>query len=285
MLDRQSARHAPAVSARSDASSSRACRHPSSAARLHRTNLNDIVERRRIGRGACGVLHAAPAVRIPPSSIPDVPLGELVLRGASAYPNGRHSWTPCRAAPLTFGELRRAGAPRAAGLSRRIRKGDVVAIWAPNVPEYAVVFHAVARLGAILTTVNPAYTNEEVTFQLRDSGARLLVTTARVGVARARGGRGAALPLDDRHASTTRPDLPSLDSIALDAEPPDVAIDPATDVVALPYSSGTTGPAQGRDAHPPQPRGQSGPDRRHRGAATSRPSPACCRSSTSTAWS
>jgi acyl-CoA synthetase (AMP-forming)/AMP-acid ligase II len=39
-------------------------------------------------------------------------------------------------------------------------------------------------------------------------------------------------------------------------ESPHVAIDPANDLVALPYSSGTNGPAEGRDAHAPKPRGE-----------------------------
>ena len=187
--------------------------------------------------------------------IPDIPLGELVLRGAHAYPERPAFVDAVSGRRLSFGELLEQVRRLAAGLSRRIHKGDVVAIWAPNVPEYAVVFHAVARLGAVLTTINPAYTNEEATFQLRDSGARLLVTTAALS-ARARASAAAAsLPLEIVTIDAA-PDLASLDAIALDAEPPHVAIDP----------SGRRGPAvfvrddraaEGRDAHSPEPRGQS----------------------------
>ena len=55
-------------------------------------------------------------------------------------------------------------------------KGDVLALMAPNMPEYAVVFHAAAMAGGIVTTINPTYTEAEVHDQLRDSGARILVT-------------------------------------------------------------------------------------------------------------
>jgi len=176
--------------------------------------------------------------------VPDVSLGELVLRGASAYPERPAFVDGLSGRQLTFGEVVGQVRRLAAGLSRCVRKGDVVAIWSPNVPEYAVVFHAVARLGAILTTINPASTDDEVGFQLRDAGARLLVTTAALS--------SRALDV----AATTpwpipivtldpAPGLPSLDSIGLDAEPPDVDIDPSADVVALPYSSGTTGLPKG----------------------------------------
>ena len=51
------------------------------------------------------------------------------------------------------------------------RKGEVVAVMAPNCPEYGVIFHAVALAGGVLTTVNPTYTSGEVHHQLADSGA------------------------------------------------------------------------------------------------------------------
>ena len=65
----------------------------------------------------------------------------------------------------------------AGGLSARgFAKGDVLALMAPNLPEYAIVFHGAALAGGIVTTINPTYTAEEVRTQLRDSGATLLVT-------------------------------------------------------------------------------------------------------------
>ena len=40
------------------------------------------------------------------------------------------------------------------------------AIYSPNVPEYAVAFHAVSLLGGINTTINPLYTATELAQQL-----------------------------------------------------------------------------------------------------------------------
>ena len=72
-----------------------------------------------------------------------------------------------------------AGSIVAAGLAALgIAKGDVVALCSPNSPEFAIVFHAVARLGAILTTMNPMNTPQELAKQLTDSKARMLVSAA-----------------------------------------------------------------------------------------------------------
>ena len=61
-------------------------------------------------------------------------------------------------------------------LERGLAKGEVVAVMAPNCPEYGVTFHAVALAGGVVTTVNPTYTAGEVHHQLVDSGATRLVT-------------------------------------------------------------------------------------------------------------
>ena len=47
---------------------------------------------------------------------------------------------------------------------------------APNVPEYAIVFHGVAVAGGTVTTINPTYGADEVRFQLQDAGASMLIT-------------------------------------------------------------------------------------------------------------
>ena len=45
-----------------------------------------------------------------------------------------------------------------------------MALYAPNAPEYAIAFHAVAALGAVCTTINPIYTVDELAFQLEHAG-------------------------------------------------------------------------------------------------------------------
>ena len=80
---------------------------------------------------------------------------------------------------MIYAQLATAIDHTAAGLAARgFKKGDVFAIYCPNIPEYAVAFNAVAKCGGINTTVNPLYTAEELTNQLKDSGARYLLTVA-----------------------------------------------------------------------------------------------------------
>jgi 4-coumarate--CoA ligase len=132
----------------------------------------------------------------------------------------------------------------AGGLAARgLGRGAVVAILAPNSPEYAAVFHGVAWAGGTVTTINPSYTAEEVKRQLVDAGAVLLVTvpafleTARAGAA----GTGVAEIIAIGAAEGATP-LDALMGPPLRAQVP---VDPATDLLVLPYSSGTTGLPKG----------------------------------------
>ena len=43
-----------------------------------------------------------------------------------------------------------------------IEKGDRVGIWAPNCAEWTVVQYAMAKIGAILVNINPAYRTHEL---------------------------------------------------------------------------------------------------------------------------
>lgn len=158
--------------------------------------------------------------------------GEVVLIDG---PSGRS---------LTAGALMDGIKALAGGLAARgYGKGSTVALMAPNIPEYCTVFHGVAWAGGTVTTVNPTYTAQEVRQQLEDSGADLLVTVpAFLDTAReaARGTRVREIAVIGEAPEATP--LAALMGPPLERQAP---VDPETDVVALPYSSGTTGLPKG----------------------------------------
>jgi fatty-acyl-CoA synthase len=60
-----------------------------------------------------------------------------------------------------------------------LRAGDRVGIWAPNCAEWVQLQYATAKAGIILVNINPAYRSHELSFALRQSGVRVLVTAER----------------------------------------------------------------------------------------------------------
>ncbi|MCL2706947.1 MAG: AMP-binding protein [Dehalococcoidia bacterium] len=60
-------------------------------------------------------------------------------------------------------------------ISLGVKKGDKVAIWATNIPEWYITFWATTKIGAILVTVNTAYKIHEAEYLLRQSDTHTLV--------------------------------------------------------------------------------------------------------------
>jgi acyl-CoA synthetase (AMP-forming)/AMP-acid ligase II len=159
---------------------------------------------------------------------------------------------------ISYANLAEAIKRAAAGLAQRgFKKGQVFGIYSPNLPEYAIAFHAVASLGGIVTPINPLYTAEEAALQLRDSGARFLVTVPQMLDKASEAARIAGIEetfvfgaaLSEPGALATGPAsnefTPFSALLENDAIAPDVEINPREDLVVLPYSSGTTGLPKG----------------------------------------
>ncbi len=183
-------------------------------------------------------------------TIPETTLTDYVLRRAEELgdkpalidgPSGR---------TYTYGQLPDYIKRLAAGFAAHgVKRGDVFAIYSPNLPEYVLAFHAVASLGAATTMVPPLFTDNEISKQLRDSGAKYLLTIP------------ALLPKAHEVASAggiekvfvigeVEGDAISLSSLLKTTDSAasvnkTVEIDTRADIVALPYSSGTTGLPKG----------------------------------------
>ncbi|MHA2368983.1 MAG: long-chain-fatty-acid--CoA ligase [Candidatus Hodarchaeales archaeon] len=57
-----------------------------------------------------------------------------------------------------------------------IKKGDRIGIYLPNCPQFAIAFFAINRLGAVIVPFNTQYVDHELSYQLKDSGARTIIT-------------------------------------------------------------------------------------------------------------
>lgn len=150
-------------------------------------------------------------------------------------------------AETTYGQLvGRIDALAGALAARGVGPGDVIGLLCPNTPAFAVVFHGILRAGATVTTINSLYRAEEIENQLRDAGASWLFTVSPLlGAAEIATG---ALGYDSDHVVVLdgvdgHPSL--IDLLSENATPPEISIDPASHVAALPYSSGTTGRPKG----------------------------------------
>lgn len=77
----------------------------------------------------------------------------------------------------SYGDIFEEARRFAAGLAARgIKKGDRVGLFLPNVPIYASAYYGAMMAGAVVVNFSPLYTVEELSWQVEDSGTRLLVT-------------------------------------------------------------------------------------------------------------
>jgi acyl-CoA synthetase (AMP-forming)/AMP-acid ligase II len=173
-------------------------------------------------------------------AIPDIPLTDYVLQRAPEFGNKSALIEGLTGRTITYPQLDPTIRRLAAGFaSHGLSKGDVLAICSPNLPEYALAFHAVAMLGGATTMVPPLFTDKEITTQLRDSGAKFLLTIPQLMDKAQQVGRETNLKIFVIGEAEGATPLASL--LAQDGPIPSIQINPREDVVALPYSSGTTG--------------------------------------------
>jgi long-chain acyl-CoA synthetase len=177
---------------------------------------------------------------------------------------------------ITYGELLDAANRFAAALAALgIKKGDRIALYLVNSPQFVIAYFGALKAGAVVTPVSPVYTSHEVRHQLADSGARAIVcqdvlfdkvqkSGAKLDFAVLTSvgeylpalkrvlGKG---PLGKLFAGMNlgAADIPAQPGVHWLQDllkrhpptPPDIHFDPDEDLAALPYTGGTTGHPKG----------------------------------------
>ncbi len=116
---------------------------------------------------------------------PEIPLHKFLEDSAAKYPENvaihfKPSHQGFAKSKLTYRELNDLADRMAAALADRgVKKGDRVAIFMPNIPQFIITFYGILKAGAVVVASNPTYTEPELEHQLTDSGAVAIVCMSR----------------------------------------------------------------------------------------------------------
>ncbi|NLL66973.1 MAG: AMP-binding protein [Clostridiaceae bacterium] len=106
----------------------------------------------------------------------NITVGGLLEKNAKEYPDKLCLKFPTTGYERTWKEFDEETTRIAKGfLKMGIKKGEHVAIWANNCPEWLLTFFATAKIGAVLVTVNTSYKIFELEYLLRQSDTKCLV--------------------------------------------------------------------------------------------------------------
>jgi len=106
----------------------------------------------------------------------DVKVGELLSLLARDWPENEALVYPDRGLRYDFAELEWLTRQIAKGLlSLGVSRNDRVALWAPNIPEWVVLQFALAKIGAVLVTVNTNLRGNEIEYLLGQSETSTLI--------------------------------------------------------------------------------------------------------------
>lgn len=200
---------------------------------------------------------------------PTVPLSGFLKKTAEKYPENIAIVYFDR--KITYKDLDLASNKFGTALSDLgVKKGDKVAIFLPNMPQFAIAYYGIAKIGAVETAISPLHKELEVEHQLNDSGAetmivldllfpvvekvwkktklnRVIVTGLKDFMPKAKAVLGSLLRKIPSHKVERKSNIYFFNELMRKhrASPPKVEINSKEDLVALQYTGGTTGISKG----------------------------------------
>ncbi len=106
--------------------------------------------------------------------VPELRLHDFLEQSARDFPD-----RPCtifKGAEISYREMNELTDRLAAGLVELgVMKGDRVAIFMPNSPQFVIAFYGILKAGGVVVATNPLYTHREIKHQMKDSGAQIML--------------------------------------------------------------------------------------------------------------
>jgi long-subunit acyl-CoA synthetase (AMP-forming) len=179
-------------------------------------------------------------------------IGDMLAAGVAAHPDAPALRSADGAVAWTWREYRERVAAAAAGLAGLgVGRGDTVALWLANRPEFHVADAAAVTLGAAPFSVYQTFTAEQAEYVIGDAGSRVLITEPAFlesALAVRDGGRTALeliVLVEGGHTqAVTWAELLAAAPVGFDLRAAAARVEPG-DLATLIYTSGTTGAPKG----------------------------------------
>jgi len=115
-----------------------------------------------------------------PPWVEGLTIGQVLATTAARYPDQDALVFPARGLRWSYEQFERDVFRIAKGLlALGLQRGDHIAIWSTNLPEWVILQFAAARVGVVLVTINPAYRPFELQYVLKQCDAKALFLTDR----------------------------------------------------------------------------------------------------------